>query len=170
MRLTAGIFQHRGKLILALSAFVLTLSCGVAAALLFQAAQNSLRGTARTDARSLAGTWRGGWHNVPAVDVSVRDEGGGQLGGTARFYRLNRTESGFEAGERTEALPLINPNFDGETLSFRVSNDAAGSKLIEAEMEMRLTGDDRAELVRVGGIPANPAGVKPTPIEMTRDR
>jgi hypothetical protein len=168
MRLSEMTFQRR-RVALALVAFVLTLSCGLAAALSFRAARDWISGPTGAGVSSVAGTWHGKWHGVEAVNVRI-DSRSEPVTGTVRFYRLTKTAEGFQADGHTDDLPLMNPKFDGETLSFHVSNNAPEERRrIEADIEMRLVDENRAELRRVGGVPANTSEDNRTVIEMARD-
>ncbi len=168
MSLAEITFQRRRKLALALAAFILTLSCGLAAALYFRPPRDWMSAQDTSNLHRIAGTWRGKWHGVEAVNLQL-ESACAPLNGTVRFYRLTKTAEGFQADGHTDDLPLMNPKFDGETLSFHVSNQARHGELIEAEMEMRMVDENRAELRRVGGIPANTSEDTQTVIEMARD-
>ncbi len=169
MSLAKMTFQRGRRLALALAAFILTLSCGLAATLSFRAARGWISGPTAAQTRSLAGTWRGNWHGVEAVNLQI-DSQSEPVTGTVRFYRLTKTEQGFQADGHTDDLPLMNPKLDGETLSFHISNGApVEGHLIEMDMELRLVGENRAELRRVDDTPGNSPEARQTVIEMTRD-
>lgn len=168
MSLKETVFPRRRRLALALIAFLLTLSCGLVAAFSFRPPRDWMSARDTANLHRIIGTWRGKWHGVEAVNLQLESTCA-PLNGTVRFYRLKQTERGFQADGQTENLPLMNPKFDGGTLHFRVSNQARNGELIEAEMEMRLVDENRAELRRLGGIPANSSEDEQTVIEMVRD-
>jgi len=68
--------------------------------------------------QSIAGVWKGRFDNSPAIDVTLKVEGG-KLAGTAVFYFVQNTDSG-PVVKGTDELPLLEPAFDGTTLSFKV--------------------------------------------------
>ena len=75
----------------------------------------------------VAGTWRGKFYDLPAVVLTVRNDGG-KLSGTILFYLLHRnTEHDPWQVDLThsKALPLLDPKFDGKTLFFQVSHKEA---------------------------------------------
>lgn len=167
MSLSKMTFQRR-RVALALLAFVLTLSCGLAAALSFRAARDWISGPTDASLRSLAGTWHGKWHGVEAVNLQI-DSRNEHVTGTIRFYRVAQTEQGLRADGQTDDLPLIDPQFTCQTLFFHVSNNARHGELVEADIEMRLISEGKAELRRVDGDPPNPSKDQQTVVEMTRE-
>jgi hypothetical protein len=66
--------------------------------------------SAAPDSR-IAGTWQGKMDEVPAVTLTVRDEGG----------KLSGTGSGPKA-EGKESIPLVNPSLDEKIFSFQLKN------------------------------------------------
>ncbi len=74
---------------------------------------------------AVTGVWRAQFNNLPAFTLVVTDEGGG-LSGAILFYMLKREDVNhpFTA---TAALPepILNPKFDGKTLTFQVSHKRA---------------------------------------------
>jgi hypothetical protein len=112
---------------------------------------------ARTSAADspVAGTWRGKLHDLPAVTLSVNNDGG-QLNGTILFYFLHRnTEQDPWQVDAAHSitLPLIDPKFDGKTLSFQVSHKLAHPPRTlndpPSSFQMRLTGKDTGEFLNV---------------------
>jgi len=110
-------------------------------------------GPAGTKADSpVAGTWRGKTYDLPAVVLTVKDDHG-ELSGTVLFYLLHRkTEQDPWEVDTTHSkpLPLLDPKFDGKTLSFQVSHKEAHPPRTlndpPVSFEMRLTGKGEAEL------------------------
>jgi hypothetical protein len=101
-------------------------------------------------ANPIVGIWRCEMHGLPAVTLTVTDEGG-NLTGAALFY-LHRTEQG-QAETATAGVPepLFHPRFDGKTLTFEVSHRRAHppGSLEDAPIvfQLKLDGTDKAELV-----------------------
>lgn len=103
----------------------------------------------------IAGTWRGKMHDLPAVVLTVKDDAG-KLSGTIRFYFLYRnTEDGpWQVDtEHSVPLPLIDPKFDGKTISFQVSHKEAHPPRTlndpPSSFQMRLTRNGEAELLNL---------------------
>jgi hypothetical protein len=83
--------------------------------------------TSGADDSSLApvvGVWRSQMEGLPAMTLTVTDEGG-SLTGAVLFY-LHRREPG-KAVTATPGVPepLFHPQFDGHTLTFQVSHRRA---------------------------------------------
>jgi hypothetical protein len=98
----------------------------------------------------LMGVWRCEMHGLPAVTLTVTNEGG-SLNGAVLFY-LHRTERG-KAETATPGVPepLFNPKIDGQTLTFEVSHRRAHppSSLQDAPVtfEIKLVSPDKAQLI-----------------------
>ena len=99
---------------------------------------------------AVEGVWRCDMHGLPAMTLTVTDEGG-SLTGAVLFY-LHRREPG-KAETATPGVPepLFNPKFDGNTLTFQVSHRRAhppGSLNDEpVKFVLKLDGADNAEFV-----------------------
>ena len=100
----------------------------------------------------VAGTWLGKFHDLPAVVLTVKDEGG-KLSGTILFYFQHRdTERDPWQVDTTHSkpLPLIDPKFDGTTLLFQVSHKEAHPPRTlndpPSSFQLRLTGKGEGEL------------------------
>jgi hypothetical protein len=99
---------------------------------------------------SIEGVWRCEMHGLPAVTLTVTDEGG-SLTGAVLFY-LHRSEPG-KAETATAGVPepLFHPQFDGNMLTFQVSHRRAhppGSLQDEpVRFALKLDGADKAEFV-----------------------
>lgn len=115
-----------------------------------------LMGTSAFAADSpVAGTWRGRVYDLPAVVLTVRDDGG-KLSGTILFYFLHRNSEHDPWQVETKhsiPLPLIDPKFDGKTISFQVSHrEAHPPRTLNdppSSFQMRLTGNGEAELLNL---------------------
>lgn len=106
--------------------------------------------TSSTSAASIEGIWRCQMEDLPAVTLTVTDEGG-SLTGAVLFY-LHRREPG-QPVTATPGVPepLFNPRFDGKTLTFQVSHRRAHppGSLNDGPVNfaLKLDGADRAEFV-----------------------
>lgn len=93
---------------------------------------------------SIAGVWRGAWGGdgggLPCLSLTVSNETG-KLSGAILFYLL-RKERG-QAATSTPGIPepLIDPKFDGTTLTFQVSHRRAHppATLNDPPIRFRLT-------------------------------
>ena len=97
----------------------------------------------------VAGTWHATMNNLPAVTIVVNDSGG-KLIGNIIFY-FQQKDSGIWKVTRENKEPLMNPTFDGHTLSFELSHENAhpgesGPNDPPVKFEMILTGTDDAKL------------------------
>jgi hypothetical protein len=89
---------------------------------------------------SVVGVWQGRMDELPAVDLTIREDGSG-LAGTVVFYRVTDEGNGPKVTGKAE-LALIDPRFDGSTLLFSFKRkDGAVLKA-----EMKLVGNDDAVL------------------------
>jgi hypothetical protein len=103
----------------------------------------------------VAGTWRGKMYDLPAVTLTVKNDGG-KLSGTIVFYFLHRNTEHDPWQVDTKhsiPLPLIDPSFDGKTLRFQVSHKEAHPPRTlndpPSSFQMRLTGKGQAELLNL---------------------
>jgi hypothetical protein len=99
----------------------------------------------------IAGTWRGNMYDLPAIVLTVKDDGG-KLSGTIIFYFLHRnTEHDPWQVDTKHSIPmsLIDPKFDGKTISFQVSHKEAHPPRTlndpPSSFQMRLTGTGEGE-------------------------
>ena len=103
----------------------------------------------------IVGTWRGKMHDLPAAVLTVKDDGG-RLSGSIIFYFLYR-QTEYDTWQvdtvHSRSLPLIDPKFDGKTLSFQVSHKEAHPPRTHndppASFSMRLTGKGEAVLLNL---------------------
>lgn len=100
---------------------------------------------------TLIGIWRGQMENLPVVTLTITDEGGG-LSGAVLFYLWKRPDVSqpWTASPGTPE-PLLNPKFDGKTLTFEMSHRHAHPPKSLSDppvpFHLTLTGLDKAELV-----------------------
>jgi hypothetical protein len=100
----------------------------------------------------IAGTWRGKMHDLPAVVLSVKDEGG-RLSGTVvfHFFQWDDVHDVWKVDTKHSfPLPLIDPKFEGKTFTFEVSHREAHPPQTlndpPASFQMWLTGENEARL------------------------
>jgi hypothetical protein len=74
-------------------------------------------------ANPILGIWRCEMHGLPAVTLTVTDEGG-SLTGAVLFY-LHKGTGQAETATPGVPEPLFHPSFDGKTLTFEVSHRRA---------------------------------------------
>jgi len=118
-------------------------------------------GTAAAANSPIAGTWQGKTGDVPAVTLTVKDEGG-KLSGTAVFYKILDDGSGPKvAGKDTSAL--INAKFEGKIFSFEVKG--SGGELVDFRME--LTGKNEGRLT---GKTTQTGDTEPPAVKMIREQ
>ncbi len=145
--------------------FTIAASAAVAAATLCMpshAASATAAATANvpsSNTQSLLGIWRCDMNGLPAVTLTVTDEGG-SLNGAVLFY-LHRRESGqTETATPGVPEPLMKPNFDGTTFTFEVSHRRAHPPQTLQDgpitFRMKLVGSNKAQLVNVDGSEHDP--------------
>jgi hypothetical protein len=106
--------------------------------------------TAALEKPSIAGVWRADADGLPFIALTVDNETGA-LAGAVLFY-LHRNEKG-QPVTSTPGIPepLLNPIFDGTTLTFEVSHRRAHPPASlndkPVSFRMKLTGPDSAEFV-----------------------
>lgn len=135
----------------------------IAAALLMLAIPASTQTTRPTQRQSpsfaaVTGVWRAQFNNLPAFTLVVTDEGGG-LSGAILFYMLKREDMNhpFTA---TPGLPepILNPKFDGKTLTFQVSHKRAHPPRTlsdpPATFQLTLADDGKAQVSNVSEGPS----------------
>ena len=109
---------------------------------------------------AIVGVWRGELNHLPAVALTITDEGG-PLAGAILFY-LQQRQDMTQPRTATAGLPepMLAPKFDGTTLQFQVSHKRAhppgslGDPPVP--FHLRLTGPNRAMLVNDREGPALP--------------
>lgn len=109
----------------------------------------------------LAGTWQAKLDGVPAVTLTVKEDGRG-WSGTIIFYKILDDGSGPRVAGKDTCV-LVSPKLEGQVLSFQVKDQS--DALIGFQLE--LTGNGEGELK---GKTTQTGGGGPPPIKMTRDR
>lgn len=96
------------------------------------------------------GVWRCQMEGLPAITLTVTDEGG-SLTGAVLFYLHRREPGQTVTASPGVPEPLFNPHFDGKTLTFQVSHRRAHppGSLNDGPVtfQLRLEGDSRAQFV-----------------------
>jgi hypothetical protein len=97
------------------------------------------------------GVWRGQMNGLPAVTLLVTDEGGSLVGGVQFYFQQQGNENSPWTVTPGLAEPMLNPKFDGKTLTFQISHRRAHppGSLNDPPMPFHLTllGPGKAELL-----------------------
>ncbi len=124
----------------------------VTAAVIVQVSSRDVLASQSSQARNrqaIEGVWRAQMDGLPAVTLYVTCETG-SLNGAILFYLLRREPGKAETSTPGVPQPLIDPGFDGVTLSFAVSHrrahPPASLDTPPVRFTLRLTGPDRGEL------------------------
>ena len=161
---------HLGKLFVFIASFCLAATSFAAAAFSFRAAPPIGSGE-----KTIVGMWHGKFPKCvdaacpPAIDLTVKmDEG--KLSGLAVFYIGVNDGGGLKVKGKVEA-PLIDPQFDGTTLSFKSKRHdeaivALEMKLVrENEGELRNLSEEPSATIRMlrmeKGVATSPASLSP---------
>lgn len=73
------------------------------------------------DNSAIVGVWTSKMDSLPTITLTVEEENG-QLIGAVLFYLIRRNPSGPPSASPGVPEPLIDPTFDGKTLTFKVSH------------------------------------------------
>jgi hypothetical protein len=96
----------------------------------------------------IVGVWEGRMNELPAVELTVREDNG-QLGGAIVFF-FQRKDTGTWKVERQNGEPLTEATFDGKALSFRISHERAHTDSNPSEppvlFKLTLSSPDEGEL------------------------
>jgi hypothetical protein len=109
----------------------------------------------------IVGVWKAQVDSLPMMTLTV-EEDKGKLTGAVLFYLIRRGNGMPETSTATAPEPLIDPNFDGKTLTFKVNHSHAhpGSEN-DSPLEFRLALSDDGKIRLTG-----PDG---RPVEMVRE-
>ena len=123
----------------------------LAAGLYAQTAGAKIESAPAASTASIVGVWQADMDGLPFVTLNITDEGGG-LAGAVLFY-LHRRDPGKPMTSTVGAPePLLNPIFDGKTLTFRVSHRRAHppstSQDLPIKFRLEFTGNNTVELFR----------------------
>ncbi|MBD0370954.1 MAG: hypothetical protein ICV60_08975 [Pyrinomonadaceae bacterium] len=157
-----------GRPLLSLSSFVLAVTVGLISSFTFSTAYDLARvmiyGQSPAD---VSGVWRGYWEGVPAVTVTLKQQGE-SLSGTAKFIRVINSEDGPQVAGESQEIPLINPRLQGNKLSFELySLDGIYTAFVE--MEMSFENQEEAELRSTRRDSADVPIDKEPPLRMRRE-
>ncbi len=128
-----------------------TLFAGLVLAVLLCAAVQAQNAPAATPDSAITGVWRGQMDNMPAVTLTITDEGG-KLSGAVLFFLHERAtvNDPWTSMPATAAEPILNPMFDGKTLRFMVSHKRAHPPRTlndpPSHFHLTLTGPNQAAL------------------------
>jgi hypothetical protein len=114
-----------------------------------------------SDNSSIVGVWKAQIDSLPMMTLTV-EEDKGKLTGAVLFYLIKRGAGIPETSTAGNPEPLIDPTFDGKTLTFKVSHSHAhpGTKN-DPPMEFRFDLSDDGKIRLTG-----PEG---KPVEMARE-
>jgi hypothetical protein len=76
---------------------------------------------ASADNSAIVGVWKGKMDSLPMLTLTVEEENG-KLIGAVLFYLIRRDPSGPPTASPGIPEPLMDPSFDGKTLTFKVSH------------------------------------------------
>jgi hypothetical protein len=82
------------------------------------------KAAATVDNLVMVGVWRGNDQGLPFVTLTIKNENG-NLSGSILFYLPRREEGKPVTSTPGDPEPLLNPKFDGQTLTFQVSHKNA---------------------------------------------
>jgi hypothetical protein len=105
---------------------------------------------AATPENAVVGVWRAEADGLPFVTLTITNEGG-SLAGAVLFYLHRRDPGQPMTSSPGIPEPLINPKFDGQTLTFEVSHKHANPPRSlndrALSFSLKMTGPDTGELV-----------------------
>ncbi len=124
----------------------------IATAVLVQASSRDVAASSSNEGQrgdAVEGVWRAQIDGLPAVTLNVTYETG-SLNGAILFYLLRREPGKAETSTPGIPEPLIDPKFDGVTLSFSISHrrahPPASFHTPPVRFTLRLTGPNAGEL------------------------
>lgn len=113
--------------------------------------------TAAPSTAALTGVWKAQMDGLPAITLTLSDEGGG-LSGAVLFYLHRRDEGKPVTATPGVPEPLLNLSFDGKTLTFQVSHRRAHPPQTLNDppvgFQVKLLGANKAALMMNGGEPS----------------
>lgn len=129
-----------------------TVVAGLALAVLLCGAVKAQDAAVKAPVSSITGVWRGQMDNMPAVTLTITDEGGKLSGAILFFLHMRATVNDpWILKPPTAAEPILDPVFDGKTLRFMVSHRRAHPPRTlndpPSHFHLTLLGPDKAGLV-----------------------
>jgi hypothetical protein len=102
---------------------------------------------------AITGVWRGQMDSLPALVMTISDEGG-DLTGAMLFYLIRRDEGKPPQSSPGIPEPLFNLKFDGKVLDFRMSHRRShGARTANdppVGFRLKITGPNEGLLLREG--------------------
>jgi hypothetical protein len=112
--------------------------------------------SAAHDFSAITGVWRGQMDGLPAIEMTISDEGG-ELTGAIVFYLIRHNDGQPPRSSPGGPEPLFNMKFDGTTLDFKVSHRRAHPPRTlndpPVSFQLRITGENEGVLTREGKEP-----------------
>jgi hypothetical protein len=91
---------------------------------LFLIASTAALAAPAVDNSPVLGVWKANVGSLPMMTLTLEEENG-KLIGAVLFYLIRRNPGAPETASAGAPAPLIDPTFDGKTLSFKVSHRRA---------------------------------------------
>jgi len=124
---------------------------GIAFAVLSACALSQITKVEASANAPINGVWRGQVSGLPAVTLLVTDEGGSLVGAVLFYFQQRANENSPWTATPGLPEPMLNPKFDGKTLTFQISHRRAHppGSLNDPPVPFHLTlkGPDKAELL-----------------------
>ncbi|HEX8986113.1 MAG TPA: hypothetical protein VF767_11785 [Bryobacteraceae bacterium] len=117
----------------------------------FAAIAAAVGASAKAGNKAIVGIWQGELHNLPAATLNITDEAG-PLQGAILFYLIRQDEGKPPTSSPGIPEPLLNPQFDGKTLTFQLSHRHAHANSASdppVTFRLELTAPDQAKLARI---------------------
>jgi hypothetical protein len=99
----------------------------------------------------ITGVWRGQMDNLPGVVLTITDEGGSLAGGVLFYLHMRQDVNHPWTSTPGLPEPMLNPKFDGTTLTFQISHRRAHPPRTlndpPVRFHMTLLGPNKAGLV-----------------------
>ena len=100
---------------------------------------------------TITGVWRGQMEGLPAVTLVVTDESGSLSGAVLFYFQMRKTVNDPYTSTPGLPEPMFGMNFDGKTLTFKVSHRRAHPPRtlsdLPVTLTLTLTGPNQAELM-----------------------
>jgi hypothetical protein len=100
---------------------------------------------------TITGVWRGQMEGLPAVTLVVTDESGSLSGAVLFYFQMRKTVNDPYTSTPGLPEPMFGMNFDGKTLTFKVSHRRAHPPRTLSDppvtFVLTLTGPNQAELM-----------------------